>query len=68
MAAAKTTPLTFRTEPELKEALRTTAEREHRSISNMVAVLIMDYCGRNGIEIEEADTASPSRRGRKARK
>ena len=39
MASAKTTTLTFRIEPELKEALRTAAEREHRSIANMVAVL-----------------------------
>ncbi len=44
MATAKTTTLTFRIEPELKEALRTAAEREHRSIANMVAVLIMDHC------------------------
>ena len=68
MATAKTTTLTFRIEPELKEALRTAAEREHRSIANMVAVLIRDYCGRNGIEIEEVDTASSSRRGGKAKK
>ncbi len=51
MATAKTTTLTFRIEPELKEALRTAAEREHRSIANMVAVLIMDYCERNDIRI-----------------
>ena len=53
MATAKTTTLTFRIEPELKEALRTAAEREHRSIANMVAVLIMDYCEHNGIPIGE---------------
>ena len=35
MATAKTTTLTFRIEPELKEALRTAAEREHRSIAKM---------------------------------
>ena len=51
MATAKTTTLTFRIEPELKEALRTAAQQEHRSIANMVAVLIRDYCGRKGIEI-----------------
>ena len=53
MATAKTTTLTFRIEPDLKEALRTAAEREHRSIANMVEVLIRDYCGRNGITIQE---------------
>jgi hypothetical protein len=53
MATAKTTTLTFRIEPELKEALRTAAAREHRSIANMVEVLIRDYCGRNGIAIPD---------------
>ena len=42
--------LTFRIEPELKEALRTAALQEHRSIANMLAVLIRDHCERNGIE------------------
>ena len=53
MATAKTTTLTFRIEPALKEALRTAADREHRSIANMVEVLIRDYCGRNDITIQE---------------
>lgn len=39
MATTKTTTLTFRIEPGLKEALRTAAEQEHRSIANMVEVL-----------------------------
>ncbi len=56
MVSAKTTTLTFRIEPELKEALRTAANREHRSISNMVAVLIRDHCERNGIAIQESRT------------
>lgn len=49
MATAKTTTLTFRIESGLKEALRTAAIREHRSIASRVEVLIRDYCGRNGI-------------------
>lgn len=53
MATAKTSTLTFRIEPALKEALRAAAEREHRSIANMVEVLIRDWCGRNGIAIPE---------------
>ena len=51
MATGKTTTLTFRIEPALKEALRTAAEREHRSIANMVEVMIRDHCGREGIAI-----------------
>jgi len=33
MATGKTSTLTFRIEPALKRALRTAAEREHRSIA-----------------------------------
>jgi len=53
MATTKTATLTFRIEPEVKEALRAAASQEHRSIANMVEVLIRDYCGRNGISIPE---------------
>ena len=63
MATAKTTTLTFRIDPGLKEALRTAAVREHRSIANMVEVMIRDHCGRNGIAIPEHQEAAS--RGRK---
>ena len=53
MATAKTTTLTFRIEPNLKEALCTAADRDHRSIANMVAVMIREHCTRVGIEITE---------------
>lgn len=53
MATTKTATLTFRIDPEVKEALRAAASQEHRSIANMVEVLIRDYCGRNGISIPE---------------
>ena len=55
MATGKISTLTFRIEPALKEGLRAAAEREHRSIANMVEVLIRDYCGRNGIPIPEPE-------------
>lgn len=51
MAGTKTATLTFRIEPGLKEALRTAAEKEHRSIANMVEVMIREYCGRAGVAI-----------------
>ena len=53
MAGTKTATLTFRIEPGLKEALRTAAEREHRSIANMVEVMIREYCRMKGIAIRE---------------
>jgi len=53
MATAKTTTLTFRIEPNLKEALRTAADHEHRSIANMIEVMIREHCGREDIAIAE---------------
>lgn len=58
MAAAKTTTLTFRIEPSLKDALRTVADQEHRSIANMVEVMIRDYCGRNRVAIAKPGPGS----------
>ena len=49
MAASKSATLTFRIDPGLKEALCVAADREHRSIANMVEVLIRDYCEQRGI-------------------
>lgn len=51
MATTKTATLTFRIDPSLKEALRAAAYQEHRSIANMVEVLIRDYCDANGIAV-----------------
>lgn len=51
MTNKKTATLTIRIEPSAKEKLKTAADREHRSIANMVEVLIRDYCVKNGIEI-----------------
>lgn len=60
MATAKTTTLTFRIEPGLKEALRTAAQNEHRSIANMVEVLIRDYCQQRNIPIQESQSDQTS--------
>lgn len=49
MGTIKTATLTFRIDPSLKEALRIAAQLEHRSIANMVEVLIRDYCEQHGI-------------------
>jgi hypothetical protein len=72
MATGKTSTLTFRIEPGLKEALSTAAEREHRSIANMVGVMIRDYCGRNGVTISEQGALvharpKPAKRSQSAR-
>lgn len=64
MATNKTATVTFRIDPALKEALRTAASREHRSIANMVEVLIFDYCKSHDIAVSTR-TAARSRPGKK---
>jgi hypothetical protein len=62
MAASKTSTLTLRIAPLLKEALHTAASREHRSIANMAEWLILDYYGRHGIVIPDKDALLDKRR------
>jgi hypothetical protein len=56
MATVKTATLTFRIDPGLKEALRIAADREHRSIANMIEVLIRDYCEQRDIAIPVSES------------
>ncbi len=55
MGTTKTATLTFRIDPGLKDALRAAAQQEHRSIANMIEVLIRDYCEEHGIAIASPD-------------
>jgi len=59
MLDAKTETLTIRITPAVKSALRTAATRDHRSLTNMVEVMIRDYCAREGIEIVEPAPEAP---------
>lgn len=52
MNESKSTTLSLRIDSKLKEALQNAAKLEHRSITNMVEVLIRDYCLRNKIQIK----------------
>ena len=51
MPAQKTTTLNLRVDPAIKEALREAAQRENRSIANMIEVLIRRHCQLEGIVI-----------------
>ena len=59
MATPKTATLAFRIDPEVKEALRTAVQQEHRSIANRVGVPIRDYCARNGITVQKQRAPLP---------
>ncbi len=60
MASSKTATLTLRITPPLKMALQASATMEHRSVANMVEVMIRDYCERHRIAVPavESDTAA----------
>ncbi len=56
MPAKKTTTLNLRIDPGLKEALREASQRDHRSIANMIEVLILRHCKEVGVSIPEQQT------------
>jgi len=53
MPALKTATLNLRIDPAIKDALRIAASQEHRSIANMVEMLIRKHCEQAGIGIPE---------------
>ncbi len=63
MARIKTATLNLRVDPALKEALRDAAGREHRSVANMIEMLIRQHCQREGIPIPEQNDLFPENAG-----
>lgn len=59
----KTETVNLRLSPRMKELLRTAAEREHRTLSNMIEALVLDYCESRGIAV--ARDERPANRTRK---
>lgn len=53
MAKTKISTLNLRIEPRLKAAVREAAEREHRSVANMIEMLIRRHCDQSGITIPD---------------
>jgi hypothetical protein len=53
LVSRKTTTLNLRVDPAIKEAIRAAAQREHRSIANMIEILIRRHCDVVGITIPE---------------
>lgn len=53
MAETKSTTLTVRVHPAVKEGLRAVAEQERRSLANMIEIMIRDYCARAEVPVEE---------------
>ncbi len=61
MPARKTSTLNLRVDPNLKEAARIAAAREHRSIANLVEWLIRRHCQAVGIPIPEQTELFPTK-------
>ena len=59
MARTKISTLNLRIEPAIKSAVREAAAREHRSVANMVEVLIRRHCDRTGIAIGPGNDKPP---------
>ncbi len=53
MAPKKTTTLNLRIDPAIKEAVKVAANRDHRSVANMIELLIRKHCEQEGISIPE---------------
>ena len=53
MAPIKTTTLNLRVDPSIKEAIKVAANKEHRSVANMIEMLIRKHCEQEGISIPE---------------
>ncbi len=59
MAKTKISTLNLRIEPAIKAAVREAADREHRSVANMVEVLIRRHCDAAGIPLDNRDSPTP---------
>lgn len=65
MHAEKTVGMSFRVSPMTKRLLVAASEHERRSLTNMLEVLVEDYCSRNGIL---KDSAAPIQEQGRARR
>ncbi len=51
MTLRRTTTLNLRIDPDLKEALREAAVLDHRSVANLIEVLIIRHCRSSGVDL-----------------
>ena len=59
MAKTKISTLNLRIEPGIKEAVREAAALEHRSVANMIEMLIRRHCDQVGISVPEQNELFP---------
>jgi hypothetical protein len=61
MAKTKIATLNLRIDPGVKEAVREAADKEHRSVANMIEMLIRRHCDSSGIVIPEQNELFPGK-------
>ncbi|MCJ0824861.1 hypothetical protein MQC88_02625 [Luteimonas sp. 50] len=55
MPPTKSATLNLRIDPAIKEAARIAALREHRSVANLIELLVRRHCQAHGIEIPQQE-------------
>ena len=53
MAQLKTQVVSVRVEPQIKAALQAAADKERRSLANMIEVMVMTYCQDSGVVVKD---------------
>jgi hypothetical protein len=61
MSKTKTATLNLRIDPRIKEGIRIAANKDHRSVANMVEMLIRRHCADSGIPIPEQNEMFPEK-------
>lgn len=65
MPVAKSHVISLRVESPIKTALQSAAEREMRSLANMVEVMVVDYCRAHGHPLEGVPSQTLPQAGRR---
>jgi hypothetical protein len=68
MPRKKTEALNLRVSPHFKDALRSAARQQHRSMANMLEVLVLSHCDREGIRVRRDKRVAPARKRAMRRK
>lgn len=59
MAKESAVTITLRIKQDTRDLLKRAAEKDHRSMANMVEVLILRYCESNGIAVRGTRAKRP---------
>jgi uncharacterized protein (DUF1778 family) len=68
LAERKSQAINLRMAPSTKELLRALAEKEHRTLSNMLEVLILEHAAKAGITPAAASTRARRTSGKTAKR